>query len=110
MRVDGIAYSFLGDTLVVNNTANLTNVVVTPTQTMIIAQAGLMQVNLTFLIPIEVRFHSSVNFNTLIYAPSKARRLGQAIHTILVYGLHREIIGRRESCCAGVFRCQRRYV
>ena len=58
MRVDGITYSFLGDTLLVNNTVNLTNVAVTPTQTMVAARAGPMQVNLTFLNPIEVRFHS----------------------------------------------------
>ena len=57
MRVDGLTYSFLGDeTLVVNGTANLTNVVVTPTQTVVAAQAGPMQVNLTFLNPIEARF------------------------------------------------------
>ena len=63
VRVDGLTYSFLGDeTLVVNGTVNLTNVVVTPTQTMVVAQAGPMQVNLTFLNPIEVRFHPFANF------------------------------------------------
>ena len=59
VRVDSLTYSFLGDeTLVVNGTVNLTSVVVTPTQTMVVAQAGSMQVNLTFLNPIEVRSHS----------------------------------------------------
>ena len=68
MRVDGLTYSFLGDeTLVVNGTVNSTNVVVTPTKTMVAAQAGPMQVNLTFLIPIEVRFifHSFVTPSVL---------------------------------------------
>ncbi len=45
---------------------NLTNTVITPTQTVVTAQAGPMQVNLTFLNPIEVRFHSSVTFNVYI--------------------------------------------
>jgi hypothetical protein len=44
---------------------NFTNVVFTPTQTVVIAQAGPMQVNLTFLNPIEVCFHSSGTFNIL---------------------------------------------
>jgi hypothetical protein len=37
----------------------------TPTQTVVTAQAGPMQVNLTFLNPIEVRFHSSFTFQCL---------------------------------------------
>ena len=70
VRVDGLTYSFLGDELVVpngplNGSVNLTNIVVTPTQTVLVAHAGPMQVNLTFLIPIEVRFHSSVTFTFL---------------------------------------------
>ena len=67
MRVDNITYSFLGDELRwgVNGTVNLTNIMVTPTQTVITAQAGPMQVNLTFLIPIEVRSHASFTFNVL---------------------------------------------
>ena len=65
MRVDGLTYSFLGDeTLVVNGTVNLTNIVVTPTRTVVAAQAGPMQVNLTFLNPIEVRFRFSTSFQT----------------------------------------------
>jgi hypothetical protein len=68
VRVDGLTYSFLGDEGLVpggplNGTVNFTNIVVTPTQTVIAAQAGPMQVNLTFLNPIEVRFHSSVTFS-----------------------------------------------
>jgi hypothetical protein len=39
----------------------------TPTQTVVTAQAGPMQVTLTFLNPIEVRFfHSSLTFNVYI--------------------------------------------
>ena len=45
---------------------NLTSHTVTPTQTVVTGQAGPMQVNLTFLNPIEVRIHSSVTFNVYI--------------------------------------------
>lgn len=41
---------------------NLTDIVVTPTQTAVTAQAGPMQVNLTFLNPIEVCSQPSVRF------------------------------------------------
>ena len=37
-----------------NGTTNLTNIAITPTQTVVTAQAGPMQVNVTFLNPIEV--------------------------------------------------------
>ena len=68
VRVDGLTYSFLGDVPPNRNngTVNLTNIVITPTQTVVTARAGLMQVNLTFLNPIEVRFHFSVPFNVYI--------------------------------------------
>ena len=71
VRVDNVTYSFLGAALGmgVNNTVNLTNIVVTPSQIVLTAQAGPMQVNLTFLNPIEVRFHPSANFHCLKYAP-----------------------------------------
>jgi hypothetical protein len=69
LRVDGLTYSFLGDASGdlgnLNGTVNLTNVAVTPTQTVVTARAGTMQVNLTFLNPIEVCFHSSATFNVL---------------------------------------------
>jgi hypothetical protein len=45
---------------------NLTSYTVTPTQTVVTGQAGPMQVNLTFLNPIEVRFHSIFTFNVHI--------------------------------------------
>jgi hypothetical protein len=103
VRVDGLTYSFLGDeTLVVNGTVNLTNVVVTPTQTMVGAQAGPMQVNLTFLNPIEVRSHSPVTFNVshthhlkpgdwvkqsipFSYMAFTAKSLDGAAHNVQVY-------------------------
>ena len=55
VRVDNITYSFLGDSPSVNGSVNLTNVVISPTQTKLTAEAGPMQFNLTFLNPIEVR-------------------------------------------------------
>jgi hypothetical protein len=113
VRVDGITYSFLGgETLVVNGTVNSTNIVVTPTKTMVTAQAGPMQVNLTFLNPIEVRFHSSVNFNVLhmhhpkpgdwvkqsipfSYMAFTANSLDGANHTVQVYS---DVSGGTLSC------------
>jgi hypothetical protein len=49
-----------------NGTVNYTNITLTPTQTVVAARAGPMQVTLTFLNPIEVRFHSFVTFNVYI--------------------------------------------
>jgi hypothetical protein len=71
VRVDGLTYSLLGDTLSnIDNytvvTAESTNTVLTPTQTILAARAGPMQVNLTFLNPIEVRIHSSVTSDVYI--------------------------------------------
>ena len=68
VRVDGQTYSFLGDVLpnLYNGTVNFTSIAITPTQTVVAAQAGPMQVNLTFLNPIEVRIHSSVTVNVYI--------------------------------------------
>ncbi|KAH9027633.1 hypothetical protein EDB85DRAFT_2291503 [Lactarius pseudohatsudake] len=55
VRVDNITYLFLGNASTVNTTINLTDVVVTvsPTQTKLTAEAGPMQIILTFLNPIE---------------------------------------------------------
>ena len=55
VRVDNTAYSLLGYPYPIFNTVNLTNTVITPTQTQITAEAGPMQFNLTYLNPIEVR-------------------------------------------------------
>jgi len=62
-RIDGLTYSLLGAEVNVNGTANLKNIVVTPTRTLVIAQAAHMELNLTFLSPIEVRPYSSIPFN-----------------------------------------------
>jgi Domain of unknown function (DUF5127) len=66
VRVDGIAYSILGtpaEQLTGHqpnvSDANVTNRVVTPTQITLIAQAGPMQVNVSFLNPVEV--HSKLS-------------------------------------------------
>jgi hypothetical protein len=68
VRVDGLTYSFLGAVIpsIINGTVNLTSHTVTPTQTVVTGQAGPMQVNLTFLNPIEVRSHAVVTFNAHI--------------------------------------------
>jgi len=65
VRVDGLTYSFLGDvsSTLYNGTVNFTSLAITPTQTSFTAQAGPMQVNLTFLNPIEVCIHFSTTFN-----------------------------------------------
>ena len=65
VRVDGLTYSFLGAVIpsILNGTVNLTSHTVTPTRTVVTGQAGPLQVNLTFLNPIEVRIHVSITFN-----------------------------------------------
>ena len=70
VRVDGTAYSILGEPAnsfvgVQGNVsdANVTNRVVTPTQITLTAQAGPIEVNVTFLNPVEVR---SKAFNSLV--------------------------------------------
>ena len=54
VRVKNITYSFLGGSSWVNGSVNLTNIVISPTQTKLTAEAGPMQFNLTLLNPIEV--------------------------------------------------------
>jgi len=84
VRVDGSLYIILGSSMGLvlrdlNNSteyrgipsANITNTVVMPTQTILTAEAGPMQVNLTFMNPVEVRFWLSGSFDsTSTYAPS----------------------------------------
>jgi hypothetical protein len=113
VRVDGLTYSFLGnvDPNLVNGTVNLnsTYFAIGPTYTLLSGNAGPMQVTLRFLNPIEVCCHSFVS-SMSTYRPSKARGLGQAIHPIFIHVFHRKFNRWRKSSCAGVFRCQRRYV
>ena len=107
VRIDGLTYSFLGavpeGTASMNGTVNVTNTVITPTQTVVAAQAGPMQVNLTFLNPIEVRnllltpliisadstffqpgdwVKQSIPFS---YLALSAKSLDGAAHTVQVY-------------------------
>ncbi|KAI0290746.1 hypothetical protein B0F90DRAFT_1652294 [Multifurca ochricompacta] len=84
VRVDGITYSFLGGVPGVNATVNLTNTVVTPTQTVLSAEAGNMQVNLTFLNPIEPKdwVRQSIPFSYLAFT---AKSLDGAAHAVQVY-------------------------
>jgi hypothetical protein len=105
VRIDGSTYAFLGNvpggSARVNGTVNVTDTVITPTQTVVAAQAGPMQVNLTFLNPIEVRNHllaqlfprtpcfqpgdwvkQSIPFS---YLALSAKSLDGAAHTVQVY-------------------------
>ncbi|KAI0289968.1 DUF1793-domain-containing protein [Russula brevipes] len=86
VRVDNVTYSFLGDPVssVTNDTANLTSIVVTPTQTNVTAQAGPMQVSLTFLNPIEPGdwVKQSIPFSYMAFT---ARSLDGAAHVVQAY-------------------------
>ncbi|KAH8977116.1 hypothetical protein EDB86DRAFT_3250304 [Lactarius hatsudake] len=89
VRVDNSTYLLLGDALsVVNTTVNLTSVVVSPTQTKLSAEAGPMQINLTFLNPIEARtrpgdwIKQSIPFS---YMSLTAESLDGAAHATQVY-------------------------
>ncbi|KAI0267487.1 hypothetical protein BC834DRAFT_822335, partial [Gloeopeniophorella convolvens] len=84
VRVDGLTYSFLGNVPSVNATVNLTNTLVTPTQTVVTAVAGPMQVNLTFLNPIEPGdfVKQSIPFS---YMSLTAKSLDGNTHSVQVY-------------------------
>ena len=106
VRVDNITYSLLGYPSHINVTSNLTNMVITPTQTQLTAEAGSMQFNLTFLNPIEVRIIHSLLSRTHTFV--LARRSGQAINPILLHVNNCKITGRFSPCCPGVCGYQRR--
>ena len=89
MRIDGAAYSILGmpsyrlNQYQLNaSDANVTNRVMTPTQITLIAQAGPMQVNVSFFNPVEVRSKHSNSLN--LDSVFSAKGLGQAINTFLI--------------------------
>ncbi|KAI9433068.1 hypothetical protein H4582DRAFT_2082873 [Lactarius indigo] len=84
VRIDNITYSLLGASSSVNGSANLTNTVITPTQTKLTAQAGPMQFNLTFLNPIEPGdwVKQSIPFS---YLSLTAQSLDGAAHAMQVY-------------------------
>jgi hypothetical protein len=68
VRVDGLTYSFLGSvpSNLVNGSVNSTSFFIGPANTVILGQAGPMEVNLTFFSPIEVCSHPSVTLNAYI--------------------------------------------
>ncbi|KAH9000741.1 hypothetical protein EDB86DRAFT_3075191 [Lactarius hatsudake] len=89
VRIDRLTYSFLGSVPggnggPLNGTVNFTDTVITPTQTVIAAQAGPMQVNLTFLNPIEPGdwVKQSIPFS---YLALSAKSLDGAAHAVQVY-------------------------
>ncbi|KAH9063198.1 hypothetical protein EDB87DRAFT_1681625 [Lactarius vividus] len=89
VRIDGLTYSFLGSVPggnggPLNGTVNFTDTVITPTQTVIAAQAGPMQVNLTFLNPIEPGdwVKQSIPFS---YLALSAKSLDSVAHAVQVY-------------------------
>ncbi|KAI9434461.1 hypothetical protein H4582DRAFT_779038 [Lactarius indigo] len=84
VRVDNITYSLLGYPYPVNGTSNLTNTLISPTQTKLISQAGPMQFNLTFLNPIEPGdwVKQSIPFS---YMSLTAKSLDGAAHAVQVY-------------------------
>lgn len=84
VRVDNTSYSLLGYPYPIFNTTNLTNTVITPTQTQLTAEAGPMQFNLTFLNPIEPDdwVKQSIPFS---YMSLTATSLDGSAHAVQVY-------------------------
>ncbi|KAH8997957.1 hypothetical protein EDB92DRAFT_2024888, partial [Lactarius akahatsu] len=89
VRINGLTYSFLGGdpgnpVASLNATVNITGTAITPTQTMVSAQAGPMEFNLTFLNPIEPRdwVKQSIPFS---YMALTAKSLDGAAHNVQVY-------------------------
>ncbi|KAH9000737.1 hypothetical protein EDB86DRAFT_2802105 [Lactarius hatsudake] len=89
VRIDGSTYSFLGGFpgntgTSVNATVNITETVITPTQTVVSARAGPMEFNLTFLNPIEPGdwVKQSIPFS---YLALTAKSLDGAVHNVQVY-------------------------
>ncbi|KAH9009217.1 hypothetical protein EDB83DRAFT_2300895, partial [Lactarius deliciosus] len=84
VRVDNSTYLFLGNASTVNTTVNLTDVAVSPTQTKLTAEAGPMQINLTFLNPIEHEdwVKQSIPFS---YMTLTAESLDGTAHAMQVY-------------------------
>ncbi|ETW77436.1 hypothetical protein HETIRDRAFT_480082 [Heterobasidion irregulare TC 32-1] len=53
VNIDGVSYNWLGDDLGTGNSTNLTNVLITPTRTVLSMTANTVDFNITFLSPIE---------------------------------------------------------
>ncbi|KAH9020012.1 hypothetical protein EDB85DRAFT_1872799, partial [Lactarius pseudohatsudake] len=89
VRINGLTYSFLGGdpgnpVASLNATVNITGTTITPTQTVVSAQAGPMEFNLTFLNPIEPGdwVKQSIPFS---YMALTAKSLDGAAHDVQVY-------------------------
>ncbi|KAH9017578.1 hypothetical protein EDB85DRAFT_2076084 [Lactarius pseudohatsudake] len=87
LRIDGSTYSFMSDGLPSPGEmggVNVTDTVITPTQTVIAARAGPMQVNFTFLNPIEPGdwVKQSIPFS---YLALSAKSLDGVAHSVQVY-------------------------
>lgn len=57
VRIDGASYEWLGAATTYGSATNLTATTITPTRTVFTIHAGPMNLNVTFLSPIEVRRH-----------------------------------------------------
>ncbi|KAH9035864.1 hypothetical protein EDB84DRAFT_1269293 [Lactarius hengduanensis] len=85
VRVDNNTFLFLRDGFDSTFTdVNLTNVAISPTQTMLTAEAGPMQINLTFLNPIEPKDWVKQSI-PLSYLSLTAKSLDGAAHAVQVY-------------------------
>ena len=105
LRINGSTYNFLGNNVLSGGgyigPVNITDTVITPTQTMVATQAGPMQFNFTFLNPIEVRdlLLALLSLLTAFFQPGdwvkqsipfsylalSAKSLDGAAHTVQVY-------------------------
>ncbi|KAH9080196.1 hypothetical protein EDB83DRAFT_2608331, partial [Lactarius deliciosus] len=86
VRVDSNTTTFLGDGRYdpASPQVNLTTAVFSPTQTVLIAEAGPMQINLTFLNPIEPEDWVKQSI-PLSYMSLTAKSLDGAAHSVQVY-------------------------
>ncbi|KAH9035568.1 hypothetical protein EDB85DRAFT_869131 [Lactarius pseudohatsudake] len=85
VRVDNNTFLFLRDGFDPTFTdVNLTNVAISPTQTILTAEAGPMQINLTFLNPIEPKDWVKQSI-PLSYLSLTAKSLDGAAHAVQVY-------------------------
>lgn len=80
IRVDNITYSWMGyEPVLLNHTANVTDVQITPTQSVYLMEAGPVNLTVTFLSPVEVRRAFRI-ISTRIYACADtlnvSRRIG----------------------------------
>ncbi|KAH9173560.1 hypothetical protein EDB89DRAFT_1850041 [Lactarius sanguifluus] len=86
VRVDNNTFLFLRDGFdpTFTDVVNLTNVAISPTQTMLTAEAGPMQINLTFLNPIEPKDWVKQSI-PLSYLSLTAKSLDGVAHAVQVY-------------------------